>query len=56
MTEVPNPVRGVPPSEQGLNLDLQELMDEGNIASGASKDVAPVRINASGSTNYLQLR
>ena len=37
---------GVPPSKQGLNLDLRELMEEGNIASGASKDAALVRIDA----------
>ena len=46
MTKVSNHVTGVPPSEQGLNLDLRELMEEGNIASGASKDAAPVRIDA----------
>ena len=46
MTEVPNPVTGVPPSEQGLNIDLRKLMEEGNIASGASKDAQPVRIEA----------
>ena len=46
MTEVLNPVTRVPPSEQGLNVDLRKLMEEGNIASEASKDAAPVRINA----------
>ena len=45
MTKVPNPVTGVPPSEQGLNLDLRGLMEEGIIASGVSKDAAPVRID-----------
>ena len=45
MTEVRNPVTRVPPSEQGLNLDLRELMEEGNHASGASKDATPIRIN-----------
>ena len=46
MTEVPNLVTEMPPSKQGLNLDLQELMEEGIIASGESKDAAPVRIDA----------
>ena len=46
MTKVPNPVTRVPPSEQGLNLDLRELMEEGIIASGASKDAVPVKIDA----------
>ena len=40
------PLTRVPPSEQGLNLDLRELMEEGIIASRASKDAAPVRIDA----------
>ena len=44
MIKVPNPVTEVPPSEQGPNVDLQELMEEGtNHASRASKDVALVR-------------
>ena len=46
MIEVPNPVIGVPPSEQGLNLDLRELTEEGNIASRASKDATSVKIDA----------
>ena len=46
MTEVPNPMTGVPPSDQGLNIDLRGLMEEGIIAFGASKDAALVRIHA----------
>ena len=47
MTEVSNLVTKVPPSEHGPNVHLQELMEEGtNSASGVSKDVAPVRIDA----------
>ena len=46
MTEVPDLVTGVLLSEQGLNLDLRELMEEGIIASGASKDAVWVRIDA----------
>ena len=46
MTEVPNPVIGMPPSQQGLNLDLRGLMEEGIIASGASKDAASIRVDA----------
>ena len=45
MTEIPNPMTEMPPSEQGQNLDLQELMEEANCASGASKDTAPIRID-----------
>ena len=45
MTEVPNPVTGVPPSQR-LNLDLRGLKEEGIIASGASKDAAPVKSDA----------
>ena len=45
MTKVPNLVTGVPPSQQGLNVDLRGLMEEGIIASAASKDAALVRVN-----------
>ena len=45
MTEVPNPVAGVPPSQQGQNVDLRGLMEEGILASGVSKDAAPVRVD-----------
>ena len=46
MIEVPNPMTKVPPSKQGHNLDLRELMEEANYASSVSKDVAPIRIDA----------
>ena len=46
MTEVPNPVTSVPPSQQGQNVDLRGLMEEGIFASGASKDATPVRVDA----------
>ena len=31
MTEIPNPIAEVPPSEQGQNLDMRELMEEANV-------------------------
>ena len=43
MIEVSNLVTGVPPSQQGLNVDLRGLVEEGILASGASKEAAPVR-------------
>ena len=45
MTEVPNPVTGVPPSQQGQNVDLRGLVEDGILASGASKDATPVRVD-----------
>ena len=54
MTEVPNPVTGVPPSQQGQNVDLRGLVEDGILASGASKDATPVRVDA-GQLDQLSL-
>ena len=46
MTEIPNLVSGVLPSQQGQNVDLRGLVEDGILASGVSKDAAPVRVDA----------
>ena len=45
MSKVQNPVTKVPPLKQSQNLDLRELMEEANHASGVSKDTTPIRID-----------